>query len=174
MTIELVDVLTPDGKPTGRTKSKVDVHRDGDWHRSAHLWIITGPGHVLLQRRSLQKENHPGLWDVSVAGHISAGESAETAIVREAAEEIGIAIGAEELEHIGTIVESHVLNGGEYLENEFHEIFVMRRTIDLATLELQRGEVDDVAVIPLADLRTRRDLVPHPEEYELLLGRGTT
>ncbi len=174
MTIELVDVLTRDGTPTGAKKSKADVHRDGDWHRSAHLWIVTEPGRVLLQRRSLQKENHPGLWDVSVAGHISAGESAEDAIVREAAEEIGIAIAPEELEHIGTIVESHALNDGRYLENELHEIFVMRRAIDLAALRLQRGEVDDVAVIPLADLRTRRDLVPHPEEYELLLARETT
>ncbi|RMG72036.1 MAG: NUDIX hydrolase, partial [Bacteroidetes bacterium] len=28
---EYLDLLTPQGKPTGETKAKSAVHRDGDW-----------------------------------------------------------------------------------------------------------------------------------------------
>jgi 8-oxo-dGTP pyrophosphatase MutT (NUDIX family) len=42
---------------------------------------------VLLQRRPADKENG-GRWDKSVGGHVDAGESFDTAIVREAGEEL--------------------------------------------------------------------------------------
>ena len=62
--------------PTGERKLKSEVHRDGDWHRSSHVWLLSPEGRLLLQRRSEAKVTWPGLWDVSAAGHISAGESA--------------------------------------------------------------------------------------------------
>ena len=36
---ELFDVLTADGKPAGYAKKRAEVHRDGDWHGSIHVWI---------------------------------------------------------------------------------------------------------------------------------------
>ena len=65
--IELIDVLTRDGRQTGARKAKHEVHRDGDWHRAAHIWIISTDGRILVQRRSPRKENNPNLWDVSPA-----------------------------------------------------------------------------------------------------------
>jgi hypothetical protein len=38
--IEHFDVLTPDGTPTGVSKPRSDVHRDGDWHACVHIWVI--------------------------------------------------------------------------------------------------------------------------------------
>ena len=35
---ELFDVLTPGGEPTERKKRRGDIHRDGDWHASVHIW----------------------------------------------------------------------------------------------------------------------------------------
>ena len=165
--METIDILSPHGRATGEVKSKPDVHRDGDLHRSVHVWIVTPRG-VLIQRRSLRKENHPGLWDVSVAGHLSAGEDAVTAAIREAEEEIGLLLAPGELQHIGTIAERCVLNGGRYIDNEIHEIFLVRRDVDLRELRLQDGEVDEVAIVTLEELLARTDVVPHPEEYELL------
>jgi hypothetical protein len=57
----------------GATKRRGDVHRDGDWHRSVHVWLVDGDGRLLLQQRSVHKDTFPGRWDVSAAGHISAG-----------------------------------------------------------------------------------------------------
>ena len=105
-------MLGSDGVPTGRTKPKADVHRDGDWHLASHVWLVTPDHRVLLQRRSPAKENWPDLWDISVAGHVSAGESAIDAAIREAREELGLSLHARELTHLGTLRWHAVLNDG--------------------------------------------------------------
>ena len=161
---ELIDVLTAEGAPTGATKPKPHVHRDGDWHRAAHVWIIATDGRLLLQRRSRRKENYPGLWDVSAAGHVSAGESAHECAVRETFEELGLRIDAGELQFLGTVRESCVLNGGTYIDNEIHDVFIVRRDVDLESLILQDGEVDEVMFVR----EFPPDMVPHPEEYALI------
>jgi isopentenyl-diphosphate delta-isomerase len=165
---EHIDVLTPEGAPTGVTKTKGEVHRDGDWHRAAHVWIVTPDGRLLLQRRSLRKENYPGLWDVSAAGHLSAGESAREAAVRETFEELGLRIDAGELQFLGTVRESCVLNEGTYIDNEIHEVFLVRRDVDCSSLVLQDGEVDEVMLVRELP---KEGIVPHPEEVALMLWR---
>jgi len=53
-----------------------EVHRDGDYHRAVHVWIYSeSTGELLLQRRADCKDSWPGKWDISSAGHISAGDS---------------------------------------------------------------------------------------------------
>jgi len=181
--MELIDVLTSDGLPTGIVKPKHEIHRDGDWHRAAHLWIVTPDDRVLLQRRAFSKESWPGLWDVSVAGHIGAGESAIDAIVREAHEELGLILTLGELTHLGTLRFTAVLVEGRalspsaagpetlpkppYLENELHEVYLLRRDLDLAQLVLDPAEVAEAALVASEELDAY-DLVPHPESYALL------
>ena len=163
--IEFIDVLTSAGKPTGKRKPKTEIHRDGDWHRAAHVWIIAKRG-FLIQRRSPRKENNPGLWDVSAAGHLSAGESAVDAAVRETFEELGLEIRPDELEFIAELRDSCVLNNNTYYDNEFHEIFVVRRDVDIASLMLDPEEVAEVKWVK--ELRPDASFVPHGEEYSLV------
>ncbi len=171
--MELLDILHPDGSPTGKTKPKAEVHRDGDWHLAAHVWISNGKGDLLLQRRALVKENDPGLWDISVAGHVSAGESARVSAVREVQEEIGLEITEEELTFLFRLREPRVLLEGRYIDNEWHEVFLLKKDVDTRELVLQESEVAAVAWVPVAELEERvakrkKDLVPHWEEYSLL------
>ncbi|KAF6151243.1 hypothetical protein GIB67_002942 [Kingdonia uniflora] len=89
---ELFDVLTKTGQKTGITKPRQVlkhllfknqssnklrlVHKDGDYHRAVNVWIYAeSTQELLLQRRSDCKDSWPGLWDISSAGHISAGDS---------------------------------------------------------------------------------------------------
>jgi hypothetical protein len=52
------------------------VHADGDYHRAVHVWIyVESTGELLLQKRADRKDSWPGLWDISSAGHISAGDT---------------------------------------------------------------------------------------------------
>jgi len=166
LTPELIDVLTPGGQPTGKRKPKDAVHRDGDWHRAAHVWIIDRHSRLLLQRRSARKENNPNLWDVSAAGHLSAGESAVDAAVRETLEELGLHIDAAELEFVGTFRESCVLNHKTYFDNEFHEVFLVRRDVAIGELRLDPDEVAEVKWVNA--LKPDASFVPHAEEYALL------
>ena len=173
MSEELIDVLKPDGTPAGVRKKKSEVHRDGDWHRAAHVWIVTPDGRVLLQLSSLPKENHPWLWVVSAAGHLSAGENAVEAAVRETLEEIGLALNPADLEHTATNREQWILNDGAYIDNEIHEVFVVRRSIDLSTLRLDPAEVDEVRLVPIDEVLHRAaagdpTLVPHRDGYAIL------
>lgn len=75
---------------------------------------------------------------------------------------------AEELEHVGVAREEHVLRGGTYIDREVHEIYVVRREVELAELTLQPGEVDEVMLVPFDAIRDVQPLVPHELQHRLL------
>jgi len=171
---ELVDVLDFEGRPTGTRRTKADVHREGLWHRSVHVWIVTPDGRVLLQKRARSKENHPGLWDVSAAGHVAAGETAVDAAIRETREELGLEIAADVLRHVGSPVEQWVLNEGRYVDNEFHDLYLVEIDIDPGNVTLEPAEVEAIALVPVDELAgrlARRDetMVPHWDEIAMVL-----
>lgn len=170
---ELIDVLTPDGQLTGIARSKSEVHRRGEWHRAVHVWILTHDRQLLLQLRSMEKLTYPGLWDISCAGHVSAGESAATTAVREMEEELGLSIAEDELHFIGDVVDQSVFHDGRHFENEYQSTFIVRRDVEPQLLSLQTSEVDDVKLVSVAEFFRRVDrrdasLVPHWKGYELL------
>jgi isopentenyldiphosphate isomerase len=62
-------------------------------HHVVHLLVLhPQTGDILLQKRRADRAVAPGLWDSAAAGHVCAGESAESALQRECAEEIGYKI----------------------------------------------------------------------------------
>ena len=64
--LELLDLVDENGVPTGEVKERELVHRDGDRHRTSHVWLFrrwNGQWQVLLQKRSVQKDSHPGRFD---------------------------------------------------------------------------------------------------------------
>lgn len=56
---EHFDVLQADGSPAGYSKARSLVHRDGDWHRSTHIWVLSNDGRLLVQKRSSLKDTFP-------------------------------------------------------------------------------------------------------------------
>lgn len=78
--MEYIDIFDENNNPIGekkekRKKKKQQAHEDGNFHRTAHVWIINDKNELLLQKRSASKKSHPNCWDISGAGHIRAGES---------------------------------------------------------------------------------------------------
>jgi len=61
-------------------------------HPVIHLHLFNKKGELFLQKRSLNKDIAPGLWDTSVGGHVNPDEKAEEALLRETREELGIAL----------------------------------------------------------------------------------
>ena len=86
---EIFDVVDDDDRVI-RTSTREEVHSNQLKHRAVHVFIFNKRGDLLLQKRSLLKDNCPGLWDSSVSGHLDAGEDYLTAATREIQEEMGL------------------------------------------------------------------------------------
>ena len=150
---EPFDLVDPDGRPLGASKPRAEVHRDGDWHRSVHLWVVLegdGEPAVLLQRRGLGKDTHPGLVDVSVAGHLRAGEEPRDAL-REAEEEVGLAVRPEECAPLG--LRRVVHTGDGVIDREIQHVFLVRTQVRFEALRPAPDEVAGLVRAPLAGLR---------------------
>ena len=90
---DLFELLNEDGTPTGITKKRDLVHRDGDLHGASHIFVTRlhqGRIQVLLQKRSQDKDSFPGWLDTSSAGHLDPGETFDEGAQRELSEELGL------------------------------------------------------------------------------------
>jgi isopentenyldiphosphate isomerase len=76
-------------RPIG-TGTKKEAREKGIRHRVSRVILINAKKELLISQRALHLRSNPGLWSVSAAGHVDAGESYETAAYREMKEEIGV------------------------------------------------------------------------------------
>lgn len=87
---EVYDIVDADDKVVGRA-SRAEIHAKGLLHRSVHIMVFNPRGDLFLQKRAPAKDENPGLWDTSSAGHVDSGEDYAAAAHRELREELGIA-----------------------------------------------------------------------------------
>lgn len=87
---ELFDVVDSQDRVLRQAPRRV-VHANGWRHRAVHVLVFNSCGEAFVQRRSLHKDMHPGLWDSSCSGHLDAGEAYDEAARREFKEELGVA-----------------------------------------------------------------------------------
>lgn len=91
MTDEIFDVVNEQDEVVGQAPRR-DVHARGLMHRAVHVLVFNARGQVFLQKRSMNKDKSPGLWDSSASGHVDAGESYDASAVRELREELGLVL----------------------------------------------------------------------------------
>ena len=143
---EFLDVLTQGGLPTGESKRRAEVHRDGDWHRSFHLWVVKEGRYVLFQRRSSLKDLEPNKIDVTVGGHFAAGETLRE-VLREPYEELGLDLRPKDISHLTTRKAERFYENK--VDREFQEVYVMRCDKRLEDYGLNRQEVYALYEVPL-------------------------
>ena len=146
--MEYLDICDEDGQPTGQIVPRSIAHRDGILHRTAHVWIVReneGRIQILLQKRSMEKESFPGLYDTSSAGHIPSGSEPLPSALRELNEELGVAAGPGDLAFAGKfrIKYEKEFHGRPFRDNEVTWVYVCSRPVDIETLTLQKSEVDE-------------------------------
>jgi isopentenyldiphosphate isomerase len=149
MIAEYFDLYDGDGHPLGIRKRRDQVHRDGDWHRSVALWIVRARGSLVVQRRSLSKDTHPGAFTASVSGHYSAGEQLEH-VLREAEEEIGVAAVPGDLVPAG-IWHSDDRPAPGVIDREHMDVFLLPMEQDLTAFSPDSDEVMGLAEIEAAE-----------------------
>jgi isopentenyldiphosphate isomerase len=131
---ELFDVLDIDGNLTGKTCLRSEVHRLGLFHRAVHVWLFCpSTGELLLQKRASIKDSWPDRWDISCAGHVTAGEESRPSAQRELLEELGFYIkesNTSRLEFLFVHLEmlDSVQRGKPFLNHEFNDVYLLEVT----------------------------------------------
>lgn len=172
MAEEYFDLLDENGNKTGKTKLRSEVHRDGDWHKAVHIWIINDRGEILLQRRCATKDSNPNMLDISSAGHLSAGDESLSGAIRELKEELNLSVKAEELQFIKTLKKSTKYTA-TFINNEFDDLYILRTNKKIEDMKFQEEEISEIFFVPYKKFKEmvknkQADLLMHNEEFEIL------
>lgn len=153
---EKFDVVNEDDEVIG-VRSRIDVHAQGLLHRAVHIHVLNGKGDVLIQQRAMSKDVAPGKWTTACSGHVDAGETYETAAIRELYEELHIDVSDPEL--VRPILK---LPASLATDNEF--IWVYTYELE-GTFKTNRQEIEETCWIKLDELngwvhRSPNDFAP--------------
>jgi isopentenyl-diphosphate delta-isomerase type 1 len=88
---ELLDVVDENDQIVS-VKTRGEIHAKGLMHRAVHILVFNHHGDLFIQKRSMSKDESPGLWDTSAAGHVDSGEDYDNCATRELFEELGITV----------------------------------------------------------------------------------
>ena len=149
---EFLEVYSTVGTKTGQKKSKSEIHRKGLFHSTVHVWIFTEEGNILIQKRSKKKELNPGVWDVSVAGHVKFDENIKKAAKRETLEETGININTKDLLKIGVYRSINIHPTA--IDKEFFHTYILKIDKNSIDLDYKNNEVDDLKFISIEEMES--------------------
>lgn len=154
--MEYIDVLDENGIKTGEILSRKEIHKRGLWHRAIVIAIVNEQNEILLQQRSIKKDKNAGLWDISVAGHVSAGQDSISAAAREINEEVSIELNARvsitDFRYMFSYRISQKFKD-DYVENQYYDVFILRKNgLRINDITIQKEEVQDVKFVSLQEL----------------------
>ncbi len=158
MSKELIDVLDENGVKTGEVLERDEIHRKGLWHRSIVVAILNEKNEILLQQRSANKEKNAGMWDISVAGHVSTGQDSLSAAIREMEEEVSIHL--DNPININTFrylfsYKTQKKYANDFIESQFFDFFLVRKEgLTIEDIKIQESELQAVKFVTLDEFIT--------------------
>lgn len=160
--MEFVDLFDENRCPLGKIAERRSERKPGEYQTVVHVCLFNREGQLLLQRRSQEKGLWPGLWDVSAAGGVDAGETSRQAAQREFREELGYPMDLGDMRPTFTL---HIPRG-------FDDFYILQTDLNIDELSLQREEVTEVRWADreeaMALLEQGRFVPYHPQFLELL------
>ncbi len=173
--MELIDVLDVNGIKTGEVLSREDVHKRGLWHRIIVVAIIDGQNKILMQQRSANKDKNPNMWDISVTGHISAGQDSLSAAYREINEEVSVDLGykvdIKDFRYMFSYRKEQRVNENHF-DRQYYDFFVLRKPkIELNKIKFQESEVQQLKLVTISELQAmieNNQVVERDETYKAL------
>lgn len=180
--MELIDVLDENGVKTGKVATRAEVHKLGLWHRVVVVAVINDRGELLVQQRSASKEKNANLWDISVAGHVSAGQDSLAAAAREINEEIGVYLDYEvkvrDFRYVTCYRKEQFYpqEQGDFIERQYHDLFILYANgLTRERLKLQEEEVQAAKFVTVEELQELADsdqMVDRSEIWPLLVEKS--
>ena len=147
---EIYDVVDKMDHVIGQATRR-EIHQKNLLHRSIHILVFNHQNEVFLQKRSMSKDEYPGLWDTSSAGHVDSGESYDECAHRELWEELGIKAILKPLEKI------------EACQNTFHEHVQIYTCRTNAKININLDEISEGKYFDLEALNSK--IKKKPEQF---------
>ena len=195
--MEILDIVDEDGNPTGKTVDRKTAHENGILHRTSHLWLVRmrdgtddfctwcknntcdkeylDKVEILIQKRSKNKDSHPGCYDISSAGHIPCGCGFTESAVRELKEELGVEAEEDELIYIGRrkFEYQEKFHDSLFHDNQISNVYMLWRNVPVSALRLQREEIEGAEWIGLMECidKVKNNAIKHcirPEELNMI------
>lgn len=173
---ELIDVLDEDGIKTGEILSRSEIHKRGLWHKVIVIAIVNENNQVLMQQRSYNKEKNAGMWDISVAGHISTGQDSLSAAKREINEEVSVNLGytvdIKDFRFMFSYRTQEKINEN-YMDRQYHDFFILRKNgLKEEDIKIQESEVEKVKFVDVSELNNmieNKEVVERDALYKELM-----
>eukprot|EP00879_Flechtneria_rotunda_P002711 GHRR01002917.1.p1 GENE.GHRR01002917.1~~GHRR01002917.1.p1 ORF type:complete len:204 (+),score=68.94 GHRR01002917.1:336-947(+) len=153
---ECFDIYDDNGNFLG-TEARSIVHTQGLLHKAVYCFVFDKQQRLLIQRRSSKKMIGPNQWDLSVAEHLSPGESFRAAAQRGMQEELGIIAELPE-QPLGPTHRRSLTVPGLYLDHELVESYRLD-SFD-GQVQYNPAEVSAVHFISLTDLKQQMEAEP--------------
>jgi isopentenyldiphosphate isomerase len=138
--MEMLDIRDEGGSVTGRRIERGAPLKNGEYILAVHVYIFNSHG-FLIQKRSRQKKEFPGRWDIT-GGAVISGEDSGTAASREVREELGLCLKGSALKFVARLKRSGCLI----------DIWACRQDFTLKDIVMQPDEVDDVRFVPANEM----------------------
>ncbi len=132
--MELWDLYDINRTKLSKTMFRGDLFEKDTYHLVVHVCIFNSKGEMLIQQRQTFKEGWPNMWDITVGGSATKGDTSQTAAERELFEEIGLKLNLQTLRPHITI----------NFNNGFNDIYLVNKDVDMKELSLQYEEVQSV------------------------------
>ncbi len=143
MNKEIWDIFNEKGALTGKTAVRGrSFLKPGEYHLVVHIWVVSGDGRYLIQRRSENKKLMPGEWAATGGAAIS-GESSFEAAKRELFEELSINSTEKTLNKIFRLKR----------RNSFLDVWLIKADPSVESLTLQESEVAEVKWVDKTELQ---------------------
>ena len=157
--MEYRDLYDENKVKTGEIIKKGDLVPNGRYYLTVVIWIENSKGDLLIQKRVPEKHH---MW-ATTGGHPKSGESSLDGMVTEIKEELGINVDSKELKLFKTIK----------TEDDFVDLYYLRKNIDIKNVVVQKEEVEDIKWVTKKemDVMIKKGifLPPHVEFYKYLL-----
>ena len=140
--MELLNVYDNDGNLTDRVVPRGDksiVLGDNEHIGVVVVFIENSKGEFLIQKTSVEKGSEYS----STGGHVDAGETHLTSILREIKEEIGIQVEENELEYLGFLL----------YDKPIRFMYYLKKDINVEDIVTQEEEVDFVKYMSIDEIK---------------------
>jgi len=135
-------ILDQHSNSTGIVVSKANFKRHPEYYRlAASIWLMNSRGEFLIQKRASTLRCCPGLWSTT-EGSVMYDENSYDAALREAHEELGLELDAEQCFFVLRSPSGHV----------WMDTFFARSEVEISDLRLNPGEVDAAAWATISDI----------------------